>query len=144
MNDTSSLETKGYGPELGQAAFGCPWAQYEVPTYAEALLLYLLDEVGRTFWNRFQAEWNKHDDPEVPGLEYHHYYWGNDEDEAAKPNFKFEDIEIRWYKYPGRGMSCTKKLTVQEWAEWFTRCLAVIVAQDKCDLLGEMAREEDA
>jgi hypothetical protein len=32
------------------------------------------------------------------------YYWGEDDDEAAKPNFIDRSIglEIRWYKYPFR------------------------------------------
>lgn len=45
---------------------------------------------------------------------------------GQRPNFQFEDVEIRWYKYPGRGMSTNKDWTSDEWRAWFDRCLKTI------------------
>lgn len=42
------------------------------------------------------------------------------------PNFKHEDVEFRWYKYPGRGMSTNKDWSAQEWKDWHARCLSTI------------------
>jgi hypothetical protein len=63
-------------------------------------------------------------DPKIPGIEVRPYYWGEDEKEAEKPNFKFKDVEIRWYKYPGRGMSCNVDWSEKEWRKWFEECLS--------------------
>lgn len=45
---------------------------------------------------------------------------------GLRPNFQFEDVEIRWYKWPGRGMSTNKDWTPAEWRDWFNRCLAKV------------------
>lgn len=49
---------------------------------------------------------------------------------GRRPNFQFEDVEIRWYKWPGRGMSTNKDWTPTEWRDWFNRCLANVRAFD--------------
>mgnify|MGYP001558513855 CR=1 FL=1 len=49
---------------------------------------------------------------------------------SVLPNFKFEDVEIRWYKHPGRGMSVNKNMSDTEWAEWLNRCIATIRKAD--------------
>ena len=127
-----------YMPELGQIAYGCPPGDYAVPNYADALVRELLNQIGRVFWNVHQQQWDEYDDPEIPGLTYHHYWWGDEEaPEAAQPNFAFDGVEIRWYKYPGRGMSCNKQLTAAEWCAWFQKCLGVIMKQDYEEEWGE-------
>jgi hypothetical protein len=50
---------------------------------------------------------------------------------TVRPNLAFEGVEIRWYKYPGRGMSTNKSMPPDHWVEWFDRFLAVIRAADK-------------
>jgi len=117
---------KNYEPEMGQMGFGNPWGRYECADFVWALLSELLAVIGRVYWNRNQKEWRYIDDPEIPGIEVRAYYWGEDEKEAKKPNFKFEDIEIRWYKHPGRGMSLNRTLSEKEWRKWFDRCLKAI------------------
>ena len=44
------------------------------------------------------------------------YYWGDDEDEAEKPNFVYKPtgLEIQWYKYPFRDSYSNKKITPEE------------------------------
>lgn len=105
--------------ELGQAIFGAPTGEFECPNFVHALLDYLLWRIGLVVWNRDQKEWSKYEDPKIDGLEYRTYCWDDESPEAAKPNFKWRDAEIRWYKYPGRGMSVNVDWTPQQWVEWF-------------------------
>ncbi len=118
---------KKYNPELGQAAFGNPNGEFGLPEFAEALLDYIFEEIGRRFWNKHQKEWSDAFDPEIPGIEVRPYWWGaKDSPQAAKPNFKFGDVKIWWYKYRGRGMSCNVTLPPDAWVGWFERCLKTI------------------
>jgi len=53
------------------------------------------------------------------------YHWcDEDKDcpEAVKPNFKSGGVEVRWYKYLGRGMSVSRQITKEELAEIFQKC----------------------
>ena len=115
-----------YEPTIGQLCYGAPWSHYTLPDYAEALFHSIREEVTRVYWNREQTEWEEYDDPDVTGITWRPYYWGDDETEASKPNFTFEDVEIRWYKRPGRGMSTNVEWEPAQWVAWFDRCIAVI------------------
>lgn len=74
-----------------------------------AALQMISDELDIAMWNKTQENYNspfsntgnnfKNDTFEVRA-----YYWGADEEEMKKPNFKYKNIEISWYKYLGRGM----------------------------------------
>jgi hypothetical protein len=123
------------------------WCQYECDDFVAALLTAILEEIKRVHWNVYQHTWrpswhgDEIEDPEVPGIAFVRYYDGcpcedEDEDEHrpdcrhAKPNFQYEDVQFRWYKYPGRGMSTNKDWTPDEWRVWFVRCLTTIRAFD--------------
>ncbi len=121
---------KQYKPELGQLCFGNPVGIYELPEYVAAYLDYIYYEIDRVYWNRFQKEREEHWNPEIKEIEHREYYWGDEKKEAEKPNFKFKDVEIRWYKHKGRGMSCNKELTTDEWKDWFNDCLKIIRTYD--------------
>jgi len=120
-----------YEPEMGQAIFGNPMGFYECPEFVGALLKYLLEEIERVYWNVNQKEWDKNEDPKIKGIEFNSYYWGDNEEEGEKPNFKFKSVEIRWYKYVGRGMSLNKEMSEKQWRQWFDKCLKVIRKADK-------------
>lgn len=74
-----------------------------------AALQMISDELDIAMWNKTQEDYNspfsntgnnfKNDTFEVRA-----YYWGDDDEEYNKPNFKYKNIEISWYKYLGRGM----------------------------------------
>ncbi len=117
-----------YEPELGQAVFGQDSEEFEVPEHGKALLMYLLSEVTRVYWNRNQKEWewSEMPDPQIPGLQVRPYNWSDDD---APPNFVFGDVAIRWYKHPGRGLSCNRDLDKEPdgWIKWFGSCLAAIL-----------------
>ena len=111
--------SKAYEPELGQAVFGAPTGAFECPAYVDAFLDYLLWRIGLVVWNRDQKEWDKYEDPKIEGLEYRPYCWDDTSPEAELPNLKWGEAEIRWYKYPGRGMSVNKEWGPSEWVKWF-------------------------
>ena len=121
-------------PELGQIAFGNPTGDFGTEEWQDALLDYLLEEIDRIYWNKNQRKWNRQD-PEFKGVIFNPYYWGEDEKEASKPNFKIKgmSLEIRWYKYPGRGQSVNAEFSKEEWLEWFNKALEVIRKNENGD-----------
>lgn len=128
---------KRYMPELGQAMHGNPTGWFDIPPFAEALIISILDEIDRVFWNVNQKEWDRHEDPRIEGVEVNPYYWGEDEELMVHPNLKlwFSEQEIRWYKHPGRGMSCTQPFSNQEWINWYNRAISTVQKGDT-DILG--------
>jgi len=42
----------------------------------------------------------------------------------VRPNFRCGDVEVRWYKYIGRGMSTNSELSRDEWRGVFAVCRA--------------------
>lgn len=119
---------KNYEPELGQMAFGNPWNQYECPELVIAGLEYLADEICRVMGNNTQEDF----DPPTGNygtkfkndtFEMRSYYWGEDEQEIARPNFKFKGFEVRWYKHARRGTSCNMKISAEEFANILHECL---------------------
>jgi len=46
----------------------------------------------------------------------------------ARPNFRCGDVEVRWYKYIGRGMSMNREVARTEWREIFSRCAGSLAA----------------
>jgi hypothetical protein len=122
-----------YTPELGQLLFGCPTGRYDVPDYGVALIEWCMKEIERVYWNRNQREWDRYTDPQIPGIIYRPYYWGDDEVEMELPNFQLEgnQFEIRWYKHCWRGVSCNINYTPGQWVEWFDEVIKRIQRYDK-------------
>ena len=120
-------------PELGQLAFGNPWGDFTCPPYVDALVRELLSEIRRVYWNKNQRDWSEsgYPDPCIPGIEYRSYYWGDDEAEAAKPNFKHGEIEVRWYKHPMRSSSLNVPPDPAVMIPWFDSALACIHAAEE-------------
>jgi hypothetical protein len=112
--------------ELGQMIFGNPFGEFECPEYVEAMVAYIFDEIERVYWNKNQKEWDRDTDPEFKGIKIREYYWGEDEKEAAKPNFTFKDVELRWYKHFGRSMTLNVSKDIGEWIIWFDDCLKCV------------------
>jgi len=117
--------------ELGQMAFGNPPGDYPCPEWVDALVAEILHEIHRVYWNNNQREWGMYEDPQIPGVEYRPYYWGDDEDDAAKPNLKHGDIEVRWYKHPGRGTSLNVEPQPERMIAWFESAMACVRRADK-------------
>jgi hypothetical protein len=125
-----------YTPELGQAVFGAPYAEFECPEYVDAFVDYILWRIGICYWNREQKEWDRYSDPGIPGVEVRGYYWGDDEKEEAKPNMKLDgsEAEIRWYKHPGRGQTVNVEWAEHQWVEWFDNVMDRVREADKVAL----------
>lgn len=118
-------------PELGQLAFGNPTGDYSCPHWVDALVEEILTQIGRVYWNRHQTQWERFEAPEIPGIEFRSYYWGDDEEEAAKPNLKHGDIEVRWYKHPGRGTSLNVEPEPARIIAWFDSAIGAIYTYDE-------------
>lgn len=115
-----------YTPTIGQAVFGNPHGEYELSNIGEAAVMCLLDEMRIRWWNEHQSEWNYEN---YGGkFETRPYWWGdNNHPDSEKPNLAFRGVEIRWYKYPGRGMSCNQDLSPQQWSDWLNAALVSAV-----------------
>ena len=118
-----------FTPELGQAFHGCPWGDYEAPDYAIAALEMIGQEIERVEGNRRQKVVpspmrNAAESYANAVFEARAYYWGDDEALASAPNFRCGDVEVRWYKYLGRGTSVNRPTTPDEWADILRKCLA--------------------
>lgn len=52
------------------------------------------------------------------------YYWGEDENIAALPNFVYKPtgFEIRWYKYPMRNAFANQDISLKEFEEIMRDC----------------------
>jgi hypothetical protein len=121
--------------ELGQIIFGNPTGEYGTPTYADALIEWLLREIERVHWNKYQKEWDRYNPVNLNGIDFRGYYWGEASEESELPNLKFDGLqqEIRWYKHPHRGQSCTIKMDEKQWIEWFNAALKIIQDNDTKD-----------
>ncbi len=114
-------------PEAGQLIFHPnSIGEYECPEYVVALLEAICDEIDIVFWNLNQKQWGEYEDLVDWPIEYRSFCWDEESENRLRPNFKFEDIEIRWYKHRGRSVSVNKEMSAVEWVGWFDRCLAAI------------------
>ena len=111
--------------ELGNLLFGNSRGQYPIERHP-------MQEI---FWEYFEDAFDYHcfvegyDSNERGGYEndiflINPYYWGDDEDIAAEPNFVYkpEGIEIQWYKYALRDAYCNIELTKEKAREIFEKC----------------------
>lgn len=122
------MASENYEPEVGQAIFGSPTGKYAVPDYAESLVFGVLREFDRVYWNIHQKA---HEDTtaDLGGVSYRAYWWGDqDAPGAALPNLAIDgdDVEVRWYKYPGRGMSVNRSMTPSDWIKWHDVALTLL------------------
>lgn len=123
-----------YEPELGQAMFGQPYKQHEVPEIWDAALSFLRAELDRVMWNREQRQYdspfgNTANRFECPAFIVEAYSWDDDYEQPF--NFKWKGVEISWYKYLGRGMSANADLAPDQAAEMLTECLAAVRDLDR-------------
>ena len=59
-------------------------------------------------------------------FEMREYDWQDyeeDDPNADLPNFKYQDLEITWYKHISRGTETNKDITISEFAVILTNCL---------------------
>lgn len=119
-----------FEPELGQAIFGQPHKDFEVPEIMDAAMQFIDLELSRVRWNIRQhdvASPFRNSGPDGnydgTGFQVHAYDWGDDEQPW---NFKWGNVEISWYKYAGRGLSANIDITSDMAAKCLSECLAEI------------------
>lgn len=123
--------------------------RYECDDFIEALIFALKKELDRCYWNWHQQQLDERKDWELIdadlGFEYRRYYWGDEEDECQRPNFKFGPVVINWYKHIGRGMSCNVDWTEKQWRDWFDGAMKAIRLYDRClQFTHQEFRDKDA
>lgn len=57
------------------------------------------------------------------------YSWNEDDEDQDYPNFKWNDWEVSWYKYNGRGNECNRQLTRIELREMLWKCIGDIMRE---------------
>jgi hypothetical protein len=112
-------------PELGQMVYGNEWAAFAIPEDIEDLvkegLIALSSGIDKS---DYYSGYGK--DFENDTFSMRRYWWGDeDAPEASLPNFhhKGSGLEIRWYKYIGRGMSSNKELAADEFVHVLADCM---------------------
>lgn len=132
-----------YVPELGQAIFGQPHLQHDVPDIMVAALRMVSDDLDRVMWNIHQTDYASpfsNTGNEFSNDTFHAvaYSWGDDE---QPHNFAWKDLRISWYKYLGRGMSSNIAITPDLAAECLAECRASIEKMEDDHDKAEAARE---
>lgn len=149
--------------EAGQILHANP-VMFECPDFAAALLTAIRSEISRVYWNVHQKpfydaggsdigssydHWSDRDKfgkPPlgIPGMDWNPYYnWGGspededwDQESADAPNFAFEGVEFRWYKYFGRSLNVSVVWPAEKWCRWFERAMQTLRAfetnRDNC------------
>jgi hypothetical protein len=104
--------------ELGQIVFGQPTEEHDLPRFAKSLFVAIVEEWERVWWNQHQESWSDHDTGDLGVLHWRPYTYAETPD--AGPNFWLDgqELKIRWYKHPGRGMSCSHEFTPSQWIAW--------------------------
>ena len=126
MNDLSHVE-------LGQLVLGNPWGDHACPNWCDALIREILRAIGIVFWNKHQRTWDLLEDPCIPGIAYHPYYWGDEPSEKQKPNLACAGagaVEVRWYKHVLRSSSLNVEAKPDVIIPWFNSVLTVISRAD--------------
>lgn len=123
-----------YTPELGQALFGQPTKEYGCPDWIIACLDLIEHELGRVMWNINQEVYgspftNTGQQFKNDVFEVQAYLW--DKEDEQPYNFKWNEVEISWYKHSHRGTSINMQVDPQRGIEMLNECLASIRAMDK-------------
>jgi hypothetical protein len=116
-------------PEIGQLLFGQAPAYWAgLPDWVESMFDGVIREFNRVWWNTKQQEWSSRgEDGNLGAVQMRYYRYGELQDgEIGEDNFWLEghDQRIRWYKYPGRGMSCKLDLDRDGWISWHDAVMA--------------------
>jgi hypothetical protein len=118
--------------ELGNLIFGNSRGEYELPREEwQERFVEFLERIGCDYHG--YADPNRKKDGgwinyrgglSSRKFDIYPYYWGEDDKEAAKPNFIYHPtgLEIQWYKYPLRGSYSNQKITYEELCEILKDC----------------------
>lgn len=118
-----------YAPELGQMFFGQPWQPIRASELCIAALQAIDKELSRIKWNIEQKGYNSPfantgNSFKCDAFEVEAYSWN--EEVEQKFNFKWQDVEVSWYKYLGRGTNTNIQLTPDRINEMLESCLEAL------------------
>ena len=131
---------KDYEPELGQMIFGQPHKQFAGSNLLEAALGLLNHELCRVVWNNSVVESDEEpEDFHSPFLntgnkyknsvfEVEAYSWSEEEQPF---NFKWKDVEIKWYKHYARGLSINQDIAPDKINQMLDECVEAVRAEEK-------------
>ena len=114
-------------PELGNLLFGNSRGEYrlERERNQDVFNNFLYDN-GFDGYGHYQdeVEANERGGYTNETFEINPYYWGENEDEANKPNFIFKPtgLQISWYKYPLRDSYSSEPLTTEQLRKILADC----------------------
>ena len=112
--------------ELGNLMFGNSRGEYVIERDGVIDLMFTLflkvngfDGYGYLLKNG-KSEWGYENDV----FAVRPYYWGDDPDEATKPNFEYKPtgLAINWYKYPMRDAYINRDINMHEFREILETC----------------------
>jgi hypothetical protein len=123
-------------PEIGQLLFGqAPAYSAGMSDWVGSMFDGIMREFDRVWWNTKQKQYSSRSDDGSLGNVHVRCYRYDDvpEGEVGDDNFWLEGHEqrIRWYKYPGRGMSCKFDLDRDAWIAWHDAVMAELRCFDK-------------
>jgi hypothetical protein len=136
-------------PELGQYYCGNPTGEFALSELGLAVFFHALRELRRVYQNLHDVEWEDYTNGTIGPVTWNRYYWGDaayatsEPDEFDRPNFVAFEVELRWYKHPGRGMSVNVEYSPQQWADWLERVLAGLEAVERAGLANGRTDEDD-
>ena len=110
--------------ELGNMLFGNSRGEYQVEPRDDYQDVFcdFLKAIGCNFegWNHRIAG----NMTETSRFIVRPYYWGDDDEKAALPNFVYKPtgLEISWYKYPMRDAYSNQDVSVVEFAKILEDC----------------------
>lgn len=85
--------------EVGQMIFGNSCGPFGTTPAVDAFVEAILSEVERVFWNVNQRQWDRYEDPKIPGITFRPYYWGD-------CDCGFEEREAAWSGEHTHGPDC--------------------------------------
>jgi len=98
------------------------FARYDLPEYVRVLFLALWVLLEKSFKRKSGFDWWEHCYTlEIEGLTLSPYH-----EESDEPNFIFSDVQLWWYKRPGRSMEANVNWDVEQWTKWFNACATVL------------------
>ena len=119
-----------FTPELGQAAFGAPWQELEMPEYVRRGLATLGAAVTSESSSGGDPTDNSGASFENEVFVLNAYCWCDGEnlehEEGCPPNFEYKPsgFVASWYKYLGRGSSVSEAIDQDAFTSLLAACLA--------------------
>jgi hypothetical protein len=113
---------------------------YELTDHQEALISYLWKDISRLYWNHYQeifdSAYGASEDPDNFFKKHKiswHNFWADEDLTSQKPNITIGKVKIYWYKYFGRSMETSAKMSTTEWIKFFDNTLKLLRKIEKKD-----------